>query len=114
MRISRQADGLHMVDASAVIHCLCGQEEHLPGCDGNEVLWQPWAKTNTTLPTTSGYWYLEDHMTLTGSAELAANQNVVLDLNGKTATANNGRIALCIIQAPALWSQIAPLPVTVC
>ena len=92
MRISRQADGLYMVDSTAVIHCLCGQSVHTPGCDGIEYLWQKWEKTNSTLPTTTGYWYLEDNMTLTGYAELGANQNVVLDLNGKTATVSNNRL----------------------
>ena len=92
MRVSRQADGLYMVDSSAVIHCLCGQKTHTPGCDGVEHLWQKWAKTNATLPTTTGYWYLEDGMTLTGCAQLAANQNVVLDLNGKTATMSGNRL----------------------
>ena len=92
LKISRQADGLHLVDASAVYHCLCGQKPHALGCDGNEHLWQVWAKTNTKLPTETGYWYLEDNMTLTGTAEMPANAQVVLDLNGKTATRNNGRI----------------------
>lgn len=91
LKVSRQADGLHMVDANAVYHCLCGQTVHTLGCDGNEVLWKPWAATNTTLPGASGYWYLTGPMTLTGAMSLAANQDVVLDLNGQTAIRNNGR-----------------------
>jgi len=91
MRVSRQADGLHIVDKNAVYHCLCGQKPHLPGCDGNEHLWKKWAKTNTKLPTTTGYWYLEDSMTLSASADLPADAQVVLDLNGKTATAGASR-----------------------
>ena len=92
LKISRQADGLHLVDASAVYHCLCGQKPHALGCDGNEHLWQVWAKTNTKLPSESGYWYLEDNMTLTGTAEMPANAQVVLDLNGKTATRSGNRL----------------------
>ena len=92
MRVSRQADGLHMVDSTAVIHCLCGQSAHTPGCDGIEYLWQKWAKTNTTLPTTTGYWYLTGDMTVTGESSVGADQKVVLDLNGKTVSRAGGRI----------------------
>ena len=91
LRVSRQADGLHMVDKTAVIHCLCGQTKHLPGCDGNEHTWKLWDSTTKTLPTTAGYWYLNANVEMSDVAEIAGNQAVVLDLNGQQVTRNNGR-----------------------
>ena len=71
--------------------CLCGKETHTKGCldlwGGEKRVWTAWTST-TTLPTTTGNYYLTANVSLSskGVQKLAANANVVLDLNGFTVT----------------------------
>ena len=75
--------------------CLCGSttSEHknyndngtIVGCDGTKVAWTPWTST-TTLPTTTGNFYLTGNVVLSGQASLVADSDVVLDLNGYKVT----------------------------
>ena len=71
--------------------CLCGKSEHTKGClelwGGEKRVWTAWTST-TTLPTATGNYYLTANVSLSskGVQKLAANANVVLDLNGFTVT----------------------------
>ena len=71
--------------------CLCGKSKHTKGCldlwGGEKRVWTAWTSTNT-LPTTTGNYYLTADVSLSskGVQKLAANANVVLDLNGFTVT----------------------------
>ncbi len=70
--------------------CICGVNEgtnHKEGCDGSLIyLWQPWIYDNS-LPTASGYYYLdvpgkvinlEEHVRIKNAAD------IILDINGHT------------------------------
>ena len=68
-------------------HCICGTKTgtHLPGCDGTVKNWTAWNDA-TTLPGTTGNYYLNADVVLAGVVELKTEQNIVLDLNGHTVT----------------------------
>ena len=69
-------------------HCLClGQTS---GCDHQNVKWQAWEST-TSLPTGSGYYYLQSNVALTGAVSVSGDLHICL--NGKTVTAaENSRV----------------------
>lgn len=50
-----------------------------------EVEWYEWTET-TTLPTTAGHWCLMDDVSLVIQQKIATDDEVVVDLNGKTVT----------------------------
>ncbi len=83
----RNAEGkLEMVaNDDPTFHCVCGSTgEHQLGCDGERVRWTEWTSTNS-LPKTTGYYYLADHVVLTAQQKITeADQDIYLDLNGKT------------------------------
>ena len=72
-------------------HCVCGSTgKHQQGCDGKFVRWTEWTSTSS-LPKTSGYYYLANNVELTSHVTVsAAEQNIVLDLNGKTVSNKAG------------------------
>ena len=73
--------------------CICGKshgetvsEAHNVGCDGKVLFWVPWTST-TSIPTTTGNFYLLKDVTTTKQTTiLSAYQNINLDLNGKNIT----------------------------
>lgn len=69
------------------LDCLCGEETHFGACDGTELVWGPWTSTSS-LPTTTGNYYLINNVNRTGSHGLGSGPKdetlVNLDLNGKT------------------------------
>jgi len=74
-------------------HCIC--DSTVTGCDHEKQVWTAWEST-TTLPTTSGYYYLVDHVQLTALNKMETDQKIYLCLNGKTVTAaeNTGHMLL--------------------
>ena len=92
-----KGSAVEKVDNTLVIYgmdCLCGKTTHTKGCQdlwkGESKVWKPWTSDNT-LPTTTGNYYLTAPVDLAekGVQKLAANANVVLDLNGFTVTGKN-------------------------
>ena len=75
-------------------HCVCGATHSAVGDHTTEGVLDGWTAVSSAsnLPTESGHYYLTADVT-TGSGEWAIpeNTNIVLCLNGKTLTANNGR-----------------------
>ncbi len=76
------------------LDCLCGLEEHTKACkelwNSEERLWTAWTST-TTLPTTTGNYYLTNNVDFDWQQKIAKDANVVLDLNGYTVTNDNGQ-----------------------
>jgi len=72
-------------------HCACGAagEEHKPGCDREQKVWNAWV-SQTTLPSSEGYWFLMQDVTGCGQTNIQENAHVFLDLNGKTVTGKAG------------------------
>lgn len=80
-------------------YCLCGLTSTDPdathahedtsavnGCDGTILKWEAWSST-TTLPTTTGNYYLTDTVTISSPVTYGtADQIVNIDLNGQTVT----------------------------
>ena len=64
-------------------HCECFQ-----GCDHSSVKWQAW-ESDSTLPVTSGHYYLLNDVQLTDVQSVG--ENVHICLNGKTVTAAEGK-----------------------
>ena len=67
------------------VSCLCGSNsenasEHIGQCDGSKLLWSAWA-SDSTLPNTTGYWYLTRDV-VTSNQTVIYSHDVVLDLNG--------------------------------
>ena len=66
--------------------CLCGSEAHFGRCDGKELLWGPWT-SKTSLPNTTGNYFLADDVSLTGNRSVGSSEKtdvvLSLDLNGK-------------------------------
>ncbi len=60
--------------------------------DNTLILGIEWT-SDTTLPTTSGYYRLTKNVTLSSAASIAADSTVYWDLNGKTITGSKKRIA---------------------
>ena len=86
----------HLSDVESHTRCICGLDEngeHFGACDGTELLWEAWIST-TSLPTTSGNYYLTGDVTTQDGTQttIAANSTVNLDLNGHTVTNNASRI----------------------
>ena len=79
---------LTKVEVSDHYHCVCtGVKNDV--CDHTEQMWIKWgddADELTSLPTTSGYYYLVENITLSGEFVIGVDQNVSLCLNGKTVT----------------------------
>ncbi|MBQ7246661.1 MAG: hypothetical protein IJS22_01025 [Lachnospiraceae bacterium] len=67
--------------------CICGGKNgtHLPGCDGQARTWMAWTDT-ASLPVESGYWYLENDVTLAQTAVVSSNADIYLDLAGRVVT----------------------------
>ena len=72
--------------------CICGVNEgpeHKEGCDGSLIyVWQPWPYENS-LPTASGYYYLDvpgKKITLSEFFRLRNAADIFIDLNGHTIT----------------------------
>lgn len=65
--------------------CLCGAYDgnHIGECEGQLIAWAPWT-SKTSLPTSTGNYYLLYDVDMTGIAQVEGEQNIVLDLNGKT------------------------------
>lgn len=65
------------------------------GCQGELLSWSPWEST-TTLPTTTGNYYLvgdaDKQIKASGQQNIVANASVCLDLNGVTASRTNARL----------------------
>lgn len=54
-------------------------------CPGGTVTWTAWGKTNgdnTSLPATSGHYYLEDNVALLAAWDVAAGNDITICLNG--------------------------------
>ncbi len=89
------ADGkLTLMEKGTVVQCVCGGKavgvgDHV--CQN--VVWKPWT-SETTLPSTTGNYYLTGTVTLTTTHGIGANQNVALDLRGQTVTANGANVRL--------------------
>ncbi len=78
------------------VQCICGfvGGKHIGDCDGTEYNWSAWTSTST-VPTTTGYYYLTSDVQITGSGVIKANnQKIALDLNGYTVygTAGSSRV----------------------
>lgn len=74
--------------------CLCGawDGEHHGECDGTQLAFGAWT-SSTSLPTTTGNYYLTKDVTCNQQNINGDGTNVVLDLNGHTVTGNaNKRI----------------------
>jgi len=76
----------------SALRCICGNskdatvsESHINGCDGEILMWAPWTSTST-VPTTSGTYYLLKDVTTTKQSVIGAGNNVKVDLNGKNIT----------------------------
>ena len=74
------------------LRCICGNskdatvsESHINGCDGEILMWAPWTSTST-VPTTSGTYYLLKDVTTTKQSVIGAGNDIKLDLNGKNIT----------------------------
>ena len=84
------ADILYVDECLALgrLSCLCGEEKHLPGCDGKQLFWAPWTAKDS-LPTTTGNYYLLNNVTC-GQQNVAGDAVINLDLNGKKVDGKSG------------------------
>jgi len=89
--------------------CLCGLTEHTRACkelwNGEQRMWKPWS-SKTSLPTTTGNYYLTVDVDFDYQQKVLANQKVVLDLNGHTVTNDNGQ------RMYATWESGSSLTIT--
>lgn len=80
--------GIYLRNYETIYHCLCGDTSSTnnPCADAGhvDVAWTP--VSGSTLPTTSGYYYLTKNINATAQAQIAANNHVVIDLNGYNIT----------------------------
>ena len=101
------ADGCAYFSSSD--RCICGVNvtggSHLPGCDGT--VYSDWVAA-TSLPNTTGRYYLDADVTVGTTINLNAGQKIVLDLNGHTVTStcdnrlfiiNNSNVELTILDS---------------
>ncbi len=72
------------------VGCLCMQQVHIGECTGEPVVWGAQI-SNEWLPSTSGYYYLAQDVTLSRQLTLAENAHVVIDLNGHNISFDGGR-----------------------
>ena len=84
--ITSQAGKLVLVTASNHAHCAC---TNLGGdhCDHESVKWTPWLD-GSKLPTTSGHYFLETDVKVTGRQTVSGSNDVYLCLNGHTIDSN--------------------------
>ena len=85
---AKEGNGANLVDPSS--HCLCGAngtEAHIGDCDGTVLTWTAW-NSASTLPTTTGNYYLTGNVALADTWRLGktASVDVNIDLNGYTVT----------------------------
>lgn len=66
-------------------------------CAGGTIVWTAWGKTNgnnTSLPTQSGHYYLEDNITLSARNDIPAGTDITICLNGWNITeTGNGNVS---------------------
>lgn len=91
--ISYRDKVLYIAAAADHQHCIC--DGAVSACDHTKQTWTAW-ESSSTLPTTSGYYYLVEDVQLTAIVKMEANQTVYLCLNGKTVKAaeNTGHMIL--------------------
>ena len=76
------------------VSCICGSTDgnHIGECDGTKHNWMP----TTSMPTTSGYYYLVGNITDNGDQRIVKDTtktlDIYLDLNGKTVTTSRWRM----------------------
>ena len=91
VNISSQAYTQHQVQ----YYCTCGNEssEDNPcaASDHRPQAWQPWTST-TSLPTTTGNYYLTAPVTMSGHRTVAAGQLVCIDTRGYGITVSDDRM----------------------
>ena len=75
------------IAAEPAAHSHSAAQHDCEHCDAS-VTWTKWTST-TTLPNTTGHYYLCADVTLSDRTLVAAGQNVVLCLNGYTVTGIN-------------------------
>ena len=80
-------------------HCVCAGAAS--GCDHSNQIWTAWEST-TSLPSTSGYFYLTADVQLSEATKIPAGQKVYLCLNGKTVTAAEGKRVLMTTKGSVL------------
>lgn len=99
--------------------CICGASatggEHLPGCDGTVLYyWKPWTNS-TSIPTTSGYWYLDvegGEIYLDTGYKVLTSEDIFLDLNGQTIygpTSSSGCTSFYFLQDASVTINITIL-----
>ena len=91
--ISYKDNALYIEASADHQHCVC--DAAVSGCDHTKQTWTAWESTST-LPTTSGYYYLVEDVQLTAIVKMEENQKIYLCLNGKTVKAaeNTGHMIL--------------------
>lgn len=91
--ITYQDGLLYIQDATGHQHCDCAGAAS--GCGHLSQVWTAWEST-TSLPTTSGRYYLTGDVQLTALVKMEADQKICLCLNGKTVKAaeNTGHMIL--------------------
>jgi len=72
------------------VGCQCGQKRHIGECSGKNVAWGA-VLSDEYLPSTTGYYYLVQNVTLSRQLTLAENAEVVYDLNGHSIRMDEGR-----------------------
>ena len=80
---------VQMVGAEVAAHGHSDAHTCSEQCPGGTVTWKPWGKTNgnsTTIPTTSGHYYLECDLSLTARNDIPAGADVTICLNGYNIT----------------------------
>lgn len=83
--ITCKENKLYMGNAAGHEHCACAGAEE--GCEHVSETWGAWEST-TSLPSTSGYYYLLSDVTLSQAVTLTGGADVKLCLNGHTVTVN--------------------------
>ena len=77
--------------ALGLYRCQCNQEIHKPGCTEETLFWIPWSST-TSLPTTTGNYYINPNVTITVGTHqtISTDAKINLDLNGRTVKTKDG------------------------
>lgn len=86
--VSYKEKALWIAEYSDHQHCVCDGVNS--DCDHTSRMWLAWGDEDhekTSLPASSGYYYLVEDVTLTATATSTQNQEIYLCLNGKTVTA---------------------------
>ena len=85
---------------AGIFHCVCGKVtgSHIGECKGQSLMWTPWLD-KAALPNTEGNYFLMYDVQMKGQASIQSvknkdgvleEQDVKLDLNGKTVTGKDG------------------------